>query len=157
MSPIPEHKFDAYYLGLDIGTDSVGWAVTDLSYNILRYRGKDMWGVHLFESANTAAERRKFRTARRRRDRARKRLEWFRELMGEAINAVDPGFFRRLEPPTWGGDENGREIDISRPFRISCLFNVLFTNLNNFDYLHHQNHYIAVQVEFVQKAYTTFF
>ena len=97
MSPIPEHKFDAYYLGLDIGTDSVGWAVTDLSYNILRYRGKDMWGVHLFESANTAAERRKFRTARRRRDRARKRLEWFRELMGEAINAVDPGFFRRLE------------------------------------------------------------
>lgn len=90
-------KFSTYYLGLDIGTDSVGWAVTDLSYNILRYRGKDMWGVHLFESASTAAERRGFRTARRRRDRTKKRLEWLRELLNDAVNAVDPGFFKRLE------------------------------------------------------------
>ena len=25
-----------YYLGLDIGTDSVGWALTDSDYNLLR-------------------------------------------------------------------------------------------------------------------------
>lgn len=25
-----------YYVGLDIGTNSVGWAVTDTKYNILR-------------------------------------------------------------------------------------------------------------------------
>lgn len=29
-----------YYLGLDMGTDSVGWAVTDEHYNIVRAKGK---------------------------------------------------------------------------------------------------------------------
>lgn len=38
-----------YYVGLDIGTNSVGWAVTDTKYNILRKKGKSMWGVRLFE------------------------------------------------------------------------------------------------------------
>ena len=27
-----------YYLGLDMGTDSVGWAVTDKDYHLLRYK-----------------------------------------------------------------------------------------------------------------------
>ena len=31
-----------YYLGLDVGTSSVGWAVTDTDYNILKFRGKSM-------------------------------------------------------------------------------------------------------------------
>ena len=26
-----------YYLGLDIGTNSVGWAVTDENYNLCKY------------------------------------------------------------------------------------------------------------------------
>ena len=34
-----------YYLGLDIGTDSVGWAVTDNQYNVLKFNGKSMWGI----------------------------------------------------------------------------------------------------------------
>ena len=46
-----------YYVGLDMGTGSVGWAVTDESYQILRRHGKAMWGVRLFESAKTAEER----------------------------------------------------------------------------------------------------
>ena len=58
-----------YYVGLDMGTGSVGWAVTDESYQILRRHGKAMWGVRLFESAKTAEERRMFRTGRRRLDR----------------------------------------------------------------------------------------
>ena len=29
-----------YYVGLDVGTNSVGWAVTDTDYNLLRFRGK---------------------------------------------------------------------------------------------------------------------
>lgn len=28
-----------YYIGLDIGTNSVGWAVTDEYYNVLKFRG----------------------------------------------------------------------------------------------------------------------
>ena len=59
------HSEQEYYLGLDIGTDSAGWAVTDLEYRILRRKGKSLWGVRLFDAANTAAERRGYRTNRR--------------------------------------------------------------------------------------------
>ena len=31
-----------YYIGLDCGTSSVGFAVTDLDYNILKFNGKRM-------------------------------------------------------------------------------------------------------------------
>ena len=54
-----------YYLGLDIGTESVGYAVTDENYNILKFNGKNMWGSRLFDEAQTAAERRTFRSGRR--------------------------------------------------------------------------------------------
>ncbi len=49
-----------YYLGLDIGTNSVGWAVTNENYQLLRAKGKDLWGVRLFDEAHTAEERRDF-------------------------------------------------------------------------------------------------
>ena len=52
-----------YYLGLDIGTNSVGWAVTDDEYNLCKFKKKDMWGIRLFENGETAAERRLQRTA----------------------------------------------------------------------------------------------
>ena len=38
---------EKYYLGLDIGTNSVGWAVTDPSYRLERFHKKDMWGIRL--------------------------------------------------------------------------------------------------------------
>ena len=60
-----------YYLGLDIGTNSVGWAVTDQKFNIMRLKKRHLWGVRLFESAETAVERRAKRSARR--GRARKK------------------------------------------------------------------------------------
>ena len=64
-----------YYIGLDIGTNSVGWAVTDRAYNILKRKGKRMWGIRLFESADTAAERRAFRASRRRLQRRKQRID----------------------------------------------------------------------------------
>ena len=45
-----------YYLGLDMGTSSVGWAVTDENYNLMRKKGKDLWGVRLFKEAKTSEE-----------------------------------------------------------------------------------------------------
>ena len=86
-----------YFLGLDIGTDSIGWAVTDEDYNILKAKGKALWGIHLFEAGQTAEERRTFRTARRRRQRAIQRRSLLRELFAEEINKVDSGFFERLD------------------------------------------------------------
>ena len=32
-----------YFIGLDIGTDSIGWAVTDTEYNLLRDKGIEYW------------------------------------------------------------------------------------------------------------------
>ena len=58
-----------YYLGLDMGTNSVGWAVTDIQYNILKVKGKDLWGIREFNEASTAAERRTHRVSRRARQR----------------------------------------------------------------------------------------
>ena len=47
-------KNQEYYLGLDIGTDSVGYAVTGTDYSLLKYRGEPMWGVMTFEAGNNA-------------------------------------------------------------------------------------------------------
>ena len=65
-----------YNIGLDIGTTSVGWAVVeDGNQKIMRKGSKALWGVRLFEEAKTAAERRNFRSTRRRYDRRRNRIK----------------------------------------------------------------------------------
>ena len=38
-----------YYLGLDVGTNSVGYAVTDKEYKLIKFKGEPMWGSHVFE------------------------------------------------------------------------------------------------------------
>lgn len=86
-----------YYLGLDLGTGSLGWAVTDEAYEVVRAHGKSLWGVRLFESAKTAEERRTFRTARRRLARRNWRIELLQELLAEEINKVDDGFYLRMK------------------------------------------------------------
>lgn len=87
---------NAVYIGLDIGTGSVGWAVTDDRYNLCRSHGKDMWGTRLFDDAKTAQERRGFRVQRRRLQRRNQRLALLQELFADEINKVDPGFFQRM-------------------------------------------------------------
>lgn len=84
-----------YYLGLDIGTDSVGYAVTDLDYSLLKYRGEPMWGTTLFEGGQDCADRRMYRTSRRRIDRRQQRAALLEELFAPEIVKMDPGFFIR--------------------------------------------------------------
>lgn len=86
-----------YYVGLDIGTSSVGWAVTDESYNVMKFNRKKMWGVRLFDDAKTAEERRTFRGARRRLDRKKERINLLQDFFAEEIAKVDPNFFLRLD------------------------------------------------------------
>lgn len=86
-----------YCVGIDIGTNSVGFAVTDMEYNLIHKYGKDLWGARLFDSAKTAAERRIIRTSRRRLDRRNWRIGILQELFSEEISAVDPGFFLRMK------------------------------------------------------------
>lgn len=86
-----------YYLGLDGGTDSLGWAVTTTDYKVMRKAGKSLWGVRLFDAGNTAAERRAARTARRRQGRKVLRLKLLKELFAEEVAKTDPSFFARLD------------------------------------------------------------
>jgi CRISPR-associated endonuclease Csn1 len=85
-------EFGDYYLGLDIGTDSVGWAVTDMDYRILNFNGKAMWGVHLFDSGDTAEDRRTQRIARRRLERRKHRIDLLQGLFSEEMSKTDSTF-----------------------------------------------------------------
>lgn len=85
------------YLGLDLGTSSVGWAVTDENYNLRRAKGKDLWGARLFDEAQPSVERRTHRTSRRRAQREKARISMLRGYFEKEINKIDAGFFVRLE------------------------------------------------------------
>lgn len=96
-----------YYVGLDIGTDSVGWAVTDANYNLLRFNGNSEWGIRLLEECKTAEERRVFRSSRRRTMRSRYRIECLQLLFSKEIAACDQSFFQRLnDSPLYEEDKS---------------------------------------------------
>ena len=46
-----------YNLGLDIGTNSVGWAVVDENNQIVKKGGKALWGVRMFDEAQSAMDK----------------------------------------------------------------------------------------------------
>lgn len=90
-------KNKEYFIGLDIGTNSIGWAVTDTSYNILKKNRKFLYGVRLFDEAQTAVERRVNRNNRRRLKRRNERLKFLKNSFEKYILKKDPLFFERLE------------------------------------------------------------
>lgn len=94
-----------YYLGLDVGTNSVGYAVTDRDYKLLKFKGEPMWGAHVFDKGNNSDVRRSFRTARRRLARRKQRVNLVREIFATEIAKVDDRFFIRLqEAALWRED-----------------------------------------------------
>ncbi len=96
-----------YYLGLDIGTDSIGYAVTDEEYNLLKFHGEPAWGSTIFDAASLCDERRGFRVARRRLDRRQQRVQLIRELFAGEINKVDPRFYIRMDESRLFRDDAG--------------------------------------------------
>jgi len=94
-----------YFLGLDLGTSSIGWAVTDQNYRLIRAKGKDLWGVRLFKEAETSESRRTFRVSRRRRQREVARIGLLKEFFSEEISKVDPSFYQRLNESKYHRDE----------------------------------------------------
>ena len=103
-----------WYLGLDIGTASVGWAATDTEYKIIRKNKKRLWGVRLFEEATTAQERRTYRSNRRRLARRKWRLYLLEELFSEEIAKVDPNFYLKLRESKYHYDDKTHKV----PFAI---------------------------------------
>ena len=94
-----------YYLGLDIGTNSVGWAITNKEYRIIKKAGKALWGSRLFKEAQPASARRLFRSARRRRKRTQTRIKLLQEYFASSINILDPGFYQRLKDSFFINDD----------------------------------------------------
>ncbi len=97
-------KKQKLFLGLDIGTNSVGWCVTDEHFNIIKKRTKrgnntctkHLWGVRLFDEAKSAATRRQNRSNRRRLQRRRQRILYLQDEFRDEMSRVDPFFFDRL-------------------------------------------------------------
>ena len=85
-----------YYIGFDIGTNSVGWAATNEKYELLKFKSHKMWGSRLFTEALTAVDTRMKRSGRRRLQRRKFRLLLLESLFAKEINAVDETFFMRL-------------------------------------------------------------
>ena len=98
-----------YSIGLDIGTNSVGWAVITDDYKVpskkMKVRGntdkhfikKNLIGALLFDEGTTAEDRRLKRIARRRYTRRKNRLRYLQEIFAEEMNKVDSSFFHRLD------------------------------------------------------------
>lgn len=107
-------KVGEYYIGLDLGINNVGWAVTDTNYNLCKFHGKEMWGVRLFDSANTSKERRINRGNRRRLNRRNQRLKTLELFFNDEIAKIDPLFLRRLEDSgLWREDKSDNSCKYS--------------------------------------------
>lgn len=99
-----------YYLGLDMGTNSVGWAVTDPGYRLLKAKGKDLWGIREFNEALTSVDRRTHRISRRRRQREQVRVGLLKDYFHDAICEIDPEFFQRLENSKYHEEDKDIEV-----------------------------------------------
>ena len=110
-----------YSIGLDIGTNSVGWAVITDDYKVpakkmkvlgntdKKYIKKNLLGALLFDSGETAEATRLKRTARRRYTRRKNRLRYLQEIFAEEMTKVDESFFYRLDESFLTTDEKDFE------------------------------------------------
>ncbi|MBO4962282.1 MAG: type II CRISPR RNA-guided endonuclease Cas9, partial [Clostridia bacterium] len=110
-----------YFLGLDIGTTSCGFAVTDENYNVVRAKGKKLWGVRLFEEAETASSRRLKRSSRRRLERRKLKLAWLNEIFAKEIAKVDKDFYDRIKySPLFVEDKKAQNKDLGKYSLFDC-------------------------------------
>lgn len=99
----------SYSIGLDIGTNSVGWSVITDDYKVpakkmkvlgntdKKYIKKNLLGALLFDSGETAEATRLKRTARRRYTRRKNRLRYLQDIFADEMAKVDESFFQRLD------------------------------------------------------------
>ncbi|GJM47888.1 type II CRISPR RNA-guided endonuclease Cas9 [Weissella soli] len=110
-----------YTIGLDIGTNSVGWAVIDQNFDLVSGKkhindnGKqkrsrtNLWGVRTFDAAEVAANRRLKRGMRRRIARRKERLNLLRGIFESEILKFDDSFFIRMDESFLQQDDKGAQ------------------------------------------------
>ena len=113
---------DNYAIGLDIGTNSVGWAVINDDSSLRRYKKKSMHGVRKSEVAKTAEDRRLFRSIRRRQERKKYRIDLLQELFYPLIHDFDGGFFHRLDNTYENSDNNTYNLFVDKNFNDSHYY-----------------------------------
>lgn len=99
-----------YYIGVDIGTNSVGWAVIDENGYLLNKGKHHLWGSRLFDQAQTAQNRRNYRSSRRRYNKRKERIRLLQMIMSDMVLEVDSSFFIRLEKTTFLDKEDKKAI-----------------------------------------------
>lgn len=99
-----------YFLGIDLGSSSIGWAATNENYDFLRLNGKNAWGSRIFEEAESKKTRRQYRSSRRRMQRRKYRIQLLNELFAKEINKIDKTFFLRLENSTFYLEDKNEQI-----------------------------------------------
>lgn len=98
-----------YTIGLDIGTNSVGYAVVLENNQLMRKNmkvlgntdvvriKKNFWGSSLFDAGKTAESTRQMRTNRRRQARRKKRIKELQCVFLDDMEQIDANFFTRLK------------------------------------------------------------
>ena len=133
-----------YNIGIDIGTNSVGWAIVEKNtQKILKKGGKALWGIRLFDEATSAEERRLKRNTRRRYERRRQRIKLLQEEFKEEIEKVDKVFYQKLYESKYRKDDTDNKTIKINDFEkkeiynkystIYHLRNELMTNNKKFD------------------------
>lgn len=101
-----------YNIGLDIGTNSVGYSVTDMNNDLIKFKGQNFWGVRLFEEGKTAAVRRSYRSNRRRKLRQKQRIQLLQEFLEIDIQKVDENFYFRLKESFKNSNQRSNHFNI---------------------------------------------
>ena len=131
-----------YYIGLDIGTNSVGWAATNAQYELLKFKSHKMWGSRIYKSADTAEETRMKRSLRRRYKRRKFRLLLLESLFAKEINAVDETFFIRLHESKYHLE------DKTNPMKYVLFMDKGYTDVdyyNQFPTIYHLRHHLMTE------------
>lgn len=109
-----------YFLGIDLGSNSIGYAVTDEEYNLLKLKGKSAWGARLFDEANSAKERRSIRSSRRRMARRKYRIYLLNHfIFGKEIEKVDKTFLLRLNESNLVLEDKSKENGTKYPLFLN--------------------------------------
>ena len=131
-----------YFIGFDIGTNSVGWAVTNKKYELLKFKSHKMWGSRLFTEAQTAVDTRMKRSGRRRLQRRKFRLLLLESLFAKEINAVDETFFMRLHESKYHVE------DKTNPVKYTLFIDKDYTDVDyykEFPTIYHLRHHLMTE------------
>lgn len=115
-------KREPYYIGLEVGPTYAAYAVTNESYNLERFRGKDMWGIYKFDEAESSQDRKNARSARKNIKKEKERIGLIRSYFHDEIEKADVNFFARLDNSTFHAEDKDKILSGDR--------NVLFNDEN---------------------------